>query len=332
VAALSIVLRSDRPDAFAEWAASSAFEARERHPIYGRLGCAYYSATFAEDIDASFAVLDNFGAPLALVWCNIHEGALSYFGKPIRLFIQNDLLNTADVTEAALQELSRVAETRRVSGVAVREDVVGAVLTPLGKGCVNRGGRAEVVQHGICDLSFDEAALRRTLRKSFQSLLNAGKRTMRLVYFNAANPDMALLEAYRAFHAKVAGRATRSDESWRAMADVITGGRGELALGYLDGEELVSGTMTFDGTETAYYASGVYDRSRFDKPLSHFPLFDAVMRSGHRGLRYFDLGSLPARGTVSDKEYNIGYFKRGFATSVEMHLVWRWTPDVQSVA
>src|SRR5262249_36418980 len=150
-----------------------------------------------------------------------------------------------------------------------------------------RGARAEVVQHGICDLCLDEAALRRKLRKSYQSLLNAGKRTIRLVYFNAANPDMVLLETYRAFHAKVAGRATRLEGSWRAMADLIAGGRGELALGYLDGEELVSGTMTFDGTETAYYASGVYDRNQFDKPLAHFPLFDAITRSGNRGLRYF---------------------------------------------
>jgi hypothetical protein len=332
VPAFSIISQREHPDAFGEWAALPAFEAREGHPIYSRLGHAYYAATYGDDIDASFAMLDKDGAPLALVWCNIHDGTLGYFGMPIRLFVHRDLSEAAEVTEAALQEISRVAQARGVSSVAVREDIASAVLTPLGKGCVNRGARADVVQHGICDLSLDEAALRRKIRKSFQSLLNTGKRSIRLAYFNAANPDMALLYAYRAFHAKVAGRATRSDRSWCAMADLITGGRGELALGYLDGEELVSGTMTLDGTETAYYASGVYDRNQFDKPLAHFPLFDAIMRSGNRGLRYFDLGSLPARGTVSDKEYNIGYFKRGFATAIEMHLVWRWTPNAQSFA
>ncbi len=305
------------------------FEARERHPIYGRLGYAYYAATFAHDIDTSFAVLGRGGAPLALVWCNVHDNMLGYFGMPIRLFVHSDLSDATEVTEAALQEISRVAKASGVGSVAVREDIESAVLAPLGKGCVNRGARPEVVHHGMCDLSLDEAALRRKLRKSYQSLLNTGKRTISLVYFNAANPDMALLETYRAFHAKVTGRATRSDGSWGAMADLITGGRGELALGYLDGEELVSGTMTFDGTETAYYASGVYDRNQFDKPLAHFPVFDAIVRSGNRGLRYFDLGLLPVRGTVSEKEYNIGYFKRGFATSVEMHLVWRWTPMAQ---
>jgi hypothetical protein len=332
VALFTIVSQSDHPDALGQWVALPAFEARERHPIYGRLGHAYFAATFRGDVDVSFAVLDRHGAPLALVWCNIHEGVLSYFGMPIRIFVHCDLCDTVEVTEAALQEISRVAQARCVSSIVVREDIGGAVLSPLGKGCVNRGARVEVVQHGICDLSLNEAALRRKLRKSFQSLLNTGRRTMRLAYFNAANPDMALFDSYRAFHTHVAGRTTRSDESWRAMARLMTNGRGELALGYLNGEELVSGTMTFDGTETAYYASGVYDRTRFDKPLAHFPLFDAIVRSGSRGLRNFDLGLLPARGTVSDKEYNIGYFKRGFATSVEMHFVWRWAPNAGSLS
>jgi hypothetical protein len=328
----SVISRSDRPDAFGEWAALPAFAGRERHPIYGRMGYAYYAATYSDDVDTSFAVLRGNDAPVALVWCNVHGGTLSYFGMPIRLFIGDNVPDAAELTEAALQELGRVAQVHDVSSVAVCEDIRCAVLSPLGKGCVNRGARAEVVQHGICDLSLDEAAFRRHIRKSFQSLLNTGRRMMRLAYFNAANPDLSLFEAYRAFHSQVAGRVTRSDESWRAMFELIVSGRGELALGYLGGDELVSGTMTFDGTEIAYYASGVYDRTRFDKPLAHFPLYDAIMRSGNRGLRYFDLGSLPARDAVSDKEYNIGYFKRGFATAVEMHFVWRWTPNQQSIA
>jgi hypothetical protein len=332
VPAFSIVSRTERPEAFGEWAALPAFEARERHPIYSRMGHAYYAATFGNDIDTSFAVLRGHDAPRALVWCNVHDGVLSYFGMPIQLFVRDNVLDAAEVTEAALQEVSRVAQAHHVGSVAVREDIRSAVLSPLGKGCVNRGARAEIIQHGICDLSLDESALRRKIRKSFQSLVNTGRRTIRLAYFNAGNPDIALFEAYRAFHSQVAGRMTRSNESWRVMFDLIAGGRGELALGYFDGDELVSGTMTFDGTEVAYYASGVYDRTQFDKPLAHFPLYDAIMRSGHRGLRYFDLGSLPARETVSDKEYNIGYFKRGFATSVEMHLVWRWTPDRHSLS
>jgi hypothetical protein len=330
VSSLSIVTRCDHPGAFCEWATLAAFAASERHPIYSHLGKAYYAATYCDDLDTSFAVLGGNGAPLALVSCNIHEGALSYFGMPIHIFFREDLLDTEDVVGAALREMDRIAQTHAVASVAVREGIGGTALSILGRGCVNRGAGAEVAQHGICDLSLDETALRRKVRKSYQSLLNAGRRGLRLAYFNATNPDASLFEAYRRFHAHEAGRVTRSAESWQAMFDMIARGRGELALGYLNGDELVSGTMTFDGAEVSYYASGVYDRSQFDKPLAHFPLYDAILRSRNRGLRYFDLGLLPSRGSVSEKEYNIGYFKRGFATSVEMHLVWRWAPQHHS--
>ncbi|MGB8893420.1 MAG: hypothetical protein WA322_05145 [Pseudolabrys sp.] len=38
-----------------------------------------------------------------------------------------------------------------------------------------------------------------------------------------------------------------------------------------------------------------------------------------------ELGAVPPRGTVPDKEYQIGYFKRGFATHIEDQIVWRWS-------
>jgi lipid II:glycine glycyltransferase (peptidoglycan interpeptide bridge formation enzyme) len=113
------------------------------------------------------------------------------------------------------------------------------------------------------------------------------------------------------------------------MFDNIVGGLGELALAYLDDHKLVAGTMTFDGSEVTYYASGVYERELFDRPLAHFPLYDAILRSRGRSMKFFDLGAMPSKGAASEKEYNIGFFKRGFATFVEMHLVWRWSPDVR---
>jgi hypothetical protein len=322
---LSIVAQSDCLDVFANWAALPAFVASARHPFFNRSGRAYYAATYNCDDDTSFAVVRD-GEPLMLVWCNIHEGALGYHGMPMSFFPRADLGEADNVIAAALGAVDRIAAARGATDVTLREDITGSELSSLGRGCVSRGATLEVVQHGICDLSLDERTIHRKLRKSFQSLINTGRLNMRMAYFNVRNPDSSLFEAYRELHAYVAGQVTRPAESWRVMFDWIAGGRGELALAYLDTGELVAGTMTFDGAEVAYYASGAYDRSNFDKPLAHFPLYDAVLRSKERGMRYFDLGLLPARGTVSDKEYNIGYFKRGFASSIETHFCWRWRP------
>jgi hypothetical protein len=146
---------------------------------------------------------------------------------------------------------------------------------------------------------------------------------MALETVDHAHPDRSLFKRYQDFHHAVAGRSTRPQESWGAMFDWITGGHGELILASLDGE-LVAGTMVVDGVSTAYYASGVYDRERFDKPLAHWPLWLAMLHAGERGMKTFDLGDLPVEGAASPKEVNIGYFKRGFATRTEPWTIWVW--------
>jgi hypothetical protein len=145
------------------------------------------------------------------------------------------------------------------------------------------------------------------------------------------NNDRALFDSYQAFHLKIAGHETRSQASWDAIYTWISAGGGELTLGSLDGE-LVSGTLVLYGSSIARYGSGVYDRTRFDKPLAHWPLWLAMQRSAEHGFEIFDIGDLPFAGTAPDKEINIGYFKRGFATRVSTSIEWHWssigTPDL----
>jgi hypothetical protein len=153
-------------------------------------------------------------------------------------------------------------------------------------------------------------------------LVNWGQRNLKIDCVGAAKPDRDLFTRYREFHAVVAGRVTRGEKSWDAMFDWIAAGHGELVLGFLASGELVAGTIVVDGATTSYYASGVYDRERFDQPLGHWPLWLAMTRSAERGMRAFDLGDLPLGGTGTEKEYSIGYFKRGFATTIASWISW----------
>jgi hypothetical protein len=132
------------------------------------------------------------------------------------------------------------------------------------------------------------------------------------------------------FHAEVAGRVTRAQASWDVMYDWVARGCGELILGSLDGR-LVAGSLFVDGTQTCIYASGVYERSLFDKPLAHYPVWLGIEHAHARGMKTLELGEVPAKGAVSDKEFQIGYFKRGFATDLDDHWVWRWTPGANKL-
>ena len=323
--ALSIITRRDRPDDFAAWMTTAAFAVGERHPIFGSFGRSFYPATYDTAIDMSFAITRN-QEPLLLVMCNLLDGILGNFGQPMILLPRETISEAAHSAAivAALSALNGIAKAARATAVLLREDVIGSTLSTLGRGCLARQGAPQVKLHGFCDLTWDEPRFRRSLRKSYQSLVNWGRRNLRISYVNASNPDRDLFDAYRKLHAHVVGRVTRSPASWEPMFQWIAAGEGELALAYLTDGCLVAGTMSIDGSEITYYTSGAYDRERFHQPLAHLPLYDAILRSRGRGMRYYDLGELPAKQAASDKEFNIGYFKRGFATSIEMHLVWRW--------
>ncbi len=325
---VAVLTRMACREEFSGWENSPAFATANRHPFFSVVGRRYYAETYDQDVDASFAVM-NGDEPLMLVFCNIHEHVLGLYGQPMILVprVDIDRSKCASAVGAAVAELDRLAGQHCAHKVAIREDIIDSLLSELGRDCVARGATAAVVQHGFCDLTLNEPDIHRGVRKSFRSLINAGRRCMRMAYVNAANPDKFLFDAYGEFHARVAGRVTRSERSWQAMFEWIAGGGGELALAYHNDNELVAGTMTTDGSEVSYYASGVYDRDRFDKPLAHFPVYDAILRSRGRNMRRYDLGVLMPKGVGTDKEYSIGHFKRGFATAVDMHLVWTWKTE-----
>ena len=177
------------------------------------------------------------------------------------------------------------------------------------------------------DLDAPHEAIAANIRKSYRSLISWGKRSIALTYVNHDNPDFEMFNLYREFHQQIAGRITRPRKSWDIMFESIAGGSGELSLGRDASGVLISATLVIDGGGVAQYSSGAYDRAQFDKPIGHWPLFDAILRAKARGMSLFELGDIPAAGIASDKEVSIGRFKRGFAGRLDFRLVWE-TPLV----
>ena len=189
--------------------------------------------------------------------------------------------------------------------------------------CINHGARPHLRIHAVIDLDHDEKNIRRHLRKSYRSLVNWGRDNIRTLYINIENPDRQLFDQYSNFHAKVGGKVHYGHAYWDVYWNEITAGRGELSLGYLNDGHLAVGTLVIYAGEIAYYASGVYDRNRLDKPLGHFPVFDSIIRANKRGLAMYDLGEIFPSGTVPEKEVQIGFFKRGFASSYILRKTWK---------
>jgi hypothetical protein len=321
----SVVSATEVGAAFEDWQRDSSFAPIAAHPVTGEFGGRYYRELAGTGYrDHRFAIVRE-NVPSVIVLCGANDDSLGYFGAPVRIFRRSDLQPelTATAVATAFKKIDEIVQAENLQHAKVADFDSGGQLSVIGKQCINRGAAATVHIAGTCDLTRGEAALKRGLRKSYRSLINWGERNLGIQFVGGQNADPSLFRAYQDLHKAVAGRSTRSQKSWDIMFESIAGGGGELVLGYLQSGELVAGTLVVDGTEIASYASGAYDRSKFDMPISHWPLWLAIRRSAERGRTSFDLGELPI-AAADRKEADIGFFKQGFTDTFSSWMSWEW--------
>jgi hypothetical protein len=295
---------------------------RSDDPLYGDFGRAYYPfALEGSMVDCSFAILGKDGARV-VVECDALEGHLSRFGFPIRVLLVDASPGVArKLTREVVERLGQLAVERSLADVVIADPDSRVVVSELGRACMAAGATLHSRLHAVADLDRTEDELRADVRRSMKPQLNWGRRSLALRYCNAEDMSLVLFDEYRELHARVAGRVTRSAESWDAMFDAIGRGRAELTLIDLDGD-LVGALLVVDGTCSSYYASAAYARERFEQPIAHWPLMNAALRAKARGIRWFDFGELVSRAESSDKEAAIGFFKKAFTSRVEIRPEW----------
>lgn len=310
---------------FAEVLADPRFKAIEAHPQPGAFGRGYYPAVHGANYrDYSFAV-EWQNEPRVVVLCSAIDGILGMHGIPARIFAEDNL--DSGVFAAAIKQAFLHIDGI-VAAVNIREVVVSEpasqLLSPIGEACLSRGAKADVTLIGMVDLDAGPAAWKKSLRKSFQQLINWGRKNFAVSYVNGDNFSQETFDRFRHFHAHVAGRVTRPIESWNAMADSVRSGRGEIIMAEIAGK-LTAAALFIDGTVTSLYMTAIYDRDSED-PLAHFIIWHGMERAHARGMKDMELGPIHQLGATDVKKFNIGFFKRGFVTRMDSNLDWHWQP------
>lgn len=303
-------------------AAAEDFPDWDAHPLRGGFAARLYPTVAPAHKDVSFQVIGPAGT-VARVRATLGPDQVSFWGLPAVLTWKPgaEPRHVKDSLTTALDHLSAVA---REAG-ATRVIVGGAAETrcdPLNTLLVDRGAEGSVQASAMIDLTRPAESLRADIRDSYRSLTNWGSRNLTLSFVNAAHPDRAAFDLFPDFHARIAGGRRRGDDYWQVYWNEIVQGRAELSLGHLEDGTLAAGSIVVWAGGTAYYASGVYDRDKFDKPLGHWPLWNTILRAQEAGLERFDLGEIPARGQADDKEISIAFFKRGFTSARSLRLKW----------
>jgi len=289
-----------------------------------------YSKEYARDSkfeDVSFIAEEN-GAPLMGVRAAVREypdsrKEISGFGRPIS-FLEGKIPDApqrdgaAGMVREELQNILSAHEKVEALYVEIRP-----TLSPVGRLLLDGGGKAAARFTQVINLTAPEAQLRSQIRKSYKSLLNWGTKNLQLRVLDHSNVTAEAIEEFRQLHIEVAGRETRSKESWDWQLAMIRQQEAFLILGNLEGV-LVTAALFIHSPNYCYYGVSASKRELFEKPLGHILLWTAILESKNLGCRLFELGDqyFPNHGEPlpTPKELNISGFKKGFGGDTMMRL------------
>lgn len=183
---------------------------------------------------------------------------------------------------------------------------------------MSKGGRVKVRYELFTNMKPDLLVIKSNIRNSFKSLINVGERLWDVQIMTS--PDSFTWETFRALHQRVAGRVTRSGDSWKKQIEAINSKAAFLV--YINDKNtglMVGGGFFYTTRDECLYAVGAYDRSLFHKPLGHVIQYRAMQEMKTRNIKWYKLGDRPY-GLLADKskskETTIADFKQGFATHI----------------
>ena len=165
------------------------------------------------------------------------------------------------------------------------------------------------------DLSMEATGVWQSFRKSYKPLINKASGLWNVSVVERRN---AIWEEFQALHREVAGRVTRSQESWDEHSNHLENGSAFLVTLREAENDYLVGAGLFHYTESeGSYSVAAYKRERFDKPLGHLVQWQAMQMFISKKIRYYQIGSMLFKNDVpvpTEKELSISYFKSGFAT------------------
>lgn len=163
------------------------------------------------------------------------------------------------------------------------------------------------------------ARIRRTNRYSIQKADGLWRHKL-ICKVNSTREEIEqTFEAFRDLHIEVAGRETRSIETWNLQRDAVTNNDDFVILLFDSMDKLIGASLyTTTGTEGSY-AVAAYDRSLFDQPVGHISQWLAILHMKELGIKWYHVGTRFYEkdwNEPTEKEVAIGHFKEGWATNI----------------
>lgn len=271
-------------------------------------------------------VLHHDNRPCALWPLSISHGEkgelrIGSIGGPVRppLFVAKIAAKTVkSITTKSLAALNRFCLDNGISGWESAESFINALgLSNWHDKAMHMGAEARLHHDLFVDLARPMAEIKAGIRRSYKSFITAGQKLWNVQLL--AQADAVLWDEFRCLHLSVAGRATRSLESWELQHKAIAAGGAFFV--YLRDEvgRMVGGGLFHVTRDECEYAVGAYDRNLFDQPLGHVVQYYAIEEMKRRNISWYKLGPRFYPADVphpTQKELSIADFKQGFASHI----------------
>lgn len=272
--------------------------------------------------DDSFAVLSSSGDVLAVVplyALKKDNNIVEYcYGKEyLRGPLMSALPGTKTFDKTCQLALKNIEALSLKKGISAHKVMIEAVELIEGRNYYNYfldyGYTDESGVTTLIECDQPQEILWANLRKSYKPLINKAKRQYQSRRIDKDNFNFDLCEEYRKLHALVAGRATRSAESFQTTYEMIETGNAFLNLIQDAANHTVGAYLFFVQGNYALYGSAVTVRDLGSQSgVGHLGLWTGILFARQLGCKYLDLGQLLVRPDITEKEKNIDLFKQGF--------------------
>ena len=183
---------------------------------------------------------------------------------------------------------------------------------------LEKGGKLDKVNYEMyVDLTMTVKEIRGFIRKSFRPLVSSGLKNWNVEVMDQYCDNT--WAKFRELHKKVAGRVTRSIETWDIQHESIKSG--DAFLVYVSGTDgVMVGGGYFDMSDyECNYSVGSYDRKLSDQPLGHMIQYQAILTAKEKGREIYYIGDRFYKVSppdVNEKRVQISHFQQGFASQI----------------
>lgn len=190
---------------------------------------------------------------------------------------------------------------------------------------MDRGSNCRLQYDMYVDLKLRSEQLKTFYRKSYKPLINKGLREWKVEVLTSDSINKTIWTEFRLLHKTIAGRVTRSLESWDIQYRMIEAGNAFfVSVRDIQSLKLVGGSLFQVTQHEGIYSIAAYDRSLFDKPLGHPSQHLAIEYMKSLGLNWYRLGEklYPQSNPLPDqKEIDISHFKEGFCSKIFPRMI-----------